>query len=149
MRRRKGVCLWVGFRYLSGHIQVGPQTGHHVIPGSNHIGRQTTDTVVAIADVVHVSVGDTRAVAANTAGITASVTILEPGWRCKVQTRVGARFPQSVTRRDISKEKKGERYSKYHRAQEVPMRGRRGKLTGWASRKDHQMRKPRVYEHEW
>jgi hypothetical protein len=85
-----------GVAFLSCHAPVWAQTGHH---GANHVSRQPANTIVAHANVVHVSVGDACPVAADTAGIAARVTVLEPGWGCKVQTRERAGFPQGVTRK--------------------------------------------------
>lgn len=82
---------------LSVHAPVRPQTGHHIVLGSDHVSGQPADAIVAVANVVHMGVGDARPVAANTTGIAATVAVLEPGWRCKVQTGERARLPQGVT----------------------------------------------------
>jgi hypothetical protein len=87
---------------LSVHAPVRSQTGHHIVLGSDHVSRQPANAIVAVANVIHMGVGDTRPVAANTTGIAATVAVLEPGWRGKVQTGVRARFAQGVTGRRSS-----------------------------------------------
>jgi hypothetical protein len=96
-KKKKGSKRSEWICFLSVHAPFWAQTGHHVVLGADHVSWQPANTIVAHANVVHVGVGDARAVAADTASIAGSVAVLEPGWRCKVQTRECARFPQGVT----------------------------------------------------
>ena len=84
-----GLCL---------HVPCWVQARHHVVPRADHVGWQTTDPVVAIANVVHVGIGNAGPVAANTTRVAAAVGVLESRWRRKVQTGKSAGFTQCMTR---------------------------------------------------
>lgn len=84
---------------LSLHVPIRAQAAHHVILGTNHIGWQAADPVVTHADIIHVSVRNTSPVTADATRITASILVLEPRWRSKVQTSVSSRFTQGMAKR--------------------------------------------------
>lgn len=73
---------------LCAHVPRRSQGRHHVVPSSHRARRQSADSIRPGADIVHMSVRDARAVAADAGCVAGRLRILESRRRRKVQIRV-------------------------------------------------------------